>query len=337
MIAGPMPCVIVATWPSGIVVGAPFGPGTTQRQLRAGPPRAAAPRARAAPSTSRVSPVGSTQSPASMPANAGRSDCATCPTVTPSEPARPRLSSTSSSGFCPLRREADVHRARHLLDLRRTMLGAPALSAARSLPAQLELDLLAAAAEVAREHRHRRAGDLRRSRRAASARELLGADRLRSFFGTSADVDVALVHRAGRAAAERRVGVPHFRLRARDARRFLRLEPRVLEVRARRRLDRDDELGAVVLGKKPTPTVRTGGTTRGSMTNIATPTTTTPTRARIGSRCVDRQHDDRDAERARQQSGDARRRQHERREERPDRDRRPSPRGGRAPTRSRCL
>jgi len=52
--------------------------------------------------TSRVSPDGSTQSPTSMPANAGRSACATWPTVTPSEPARPRSICTSSSGFCPL-------------------------------------------------------------------------------------------------------------------------------------------------------------------------------------------------------------------------------------------
>ena len=37
-----------------------------------------------------------------MPANAGRSDCATCPTVTPSEPASARSRLTSSSGFCPL-------------------------------------------------------------------------------------------------------------------------------------------------------------------------------------------------------------------------------------------
>ena len=39
-------------------------------------------------------------------------------------------------------------------------------------------------------------------------------------------------------------------MRARDARRFLRLEPRVLQVRARRRLERHDELGAVVFGEE---------------------------------------------------------------------------------------
>ena len=55
---GPMPCVIVATWPSGSVVGAPFGPGDHERQLREVGRALRAPRARAAPSTSRVSPVG---------------------------------------------------------------------------------------------------------------------------------------------------------------------------------------------------------------------------------------------------------------------------------------
>ena len=52
--------------------------------------------------TLRFSPEGSSQSPASTPANAGRSDCATCPTVTPRAPASERFSSISSSGFCPL-------------------------------------------------------------------------------------------------------------------------------------------------------------------------------------------------------------------------------------------
>ena len=47
-----------------------------------------------------------------------------------------------------LRGQTDVHRARHLLDARRDLLGACA-SAAMSLPRDLELDLLASAAEVA--------------------------------------------------------------------------------------------------------------------------------------------------------------------------------------------
>ena len=51
--------------------------------------------------TSRVLPVGSTQSPASTPANAGRSACATSPTRRPSDPASARSTRTSSSGFWP--------------------------------------------------------------------------------------------------------------------------------------------------------------------------------------------------------------------------------------------
>ena len=65
------PGSIRATWPSGIVRGAPPVRPARPAAAAAGPRRAAAPPARAAPSTSRVSPLGSTQSPASMPANAG--------------------------------------------------------------------------------------------------------------------------------------------------------------------------------------------------------------------------------------------------------------------------
>ena len=117
---GRCPGVIVATWPSG----------TVRRRRRCAarrPPAAAAARSAARcrasgasrTMTSRVSPLGSTQSPASMPANAGRSDCATWPTVSPSEPARPRLRSTVELGLLALGREPDVHRARHLLHHRR--------------------------------------------------------------------------------------------------------------------------------------------------------------------------------------------------------------------------
>ena len=79
----------------------PSGPATTSGSCRRSSARRRA-SGESRTSTSRVSPDGSTQSPASIPANAGRSDCATWPTVTPSEPASPRLSSTLSSGFCPL-------------------------------------------------------------------------------------------------------------------------------------------------------------------------------------------------------------------------------------------
>ena len=100
MIAGPTPCLIVATWPSGSVLGAPFGPVTTSGSwLRSSALRRDSGASRT--STLRISPLGSCQSPASMPANAGRSDCATWPTVTPSAPATPRFRSTLSSGFWP--------------------------------------------------------------------------------------------------------------------------------------------------------------------------------------------------------------------------------------------
>ena len=99
--AGPTPSVMAATWPSGTVTGSPAGPATTSGSwLRSAARRRASGTRRTI--TSRVSPAGSTQSPASMPANAGRSDCATCPTLIPIAEARPRSSVTVSSGFWPL-------------------------------------------------------------------------------------------------------------------------------------------------------------------------------------------------------------------------------------------
>ena len=98
--AGPMFCRTVAIWPNGSVIG-PLGPAIVM-----GSCSRSAVRLRASGDnrtrTSRVSPCGSTQSPASIPANAGRSACATWPTVIPNDPATPRLSCTSSSGFWPL-------------------------------------------------------------------------------------------------------------------------------------------------------------------------------------------------------------------------------------------
>ena len=67
--------------------------------------------------TSRVSPCGSTQSPASIPANAGRSACATWPTVTPNEPASAAIQIHVDLGLVALGRQADVHGARHLAHL----------------------------------------------------------------------------------------------------------------------------------------------------------------------------------------------------------------------------
>ncbi len=99
MRAGPRPVRMVATWPSGTCC-TPSGPGTVSGSVARSEVRVRASGANRTV-TSRVSPAGSTQSPTSMPANAGRSACATCPAVTPIDPASARSSSTSSSGFCP--------------------------------------------------------------------------------------------------------------------------------------------------------------------------------------------------------------------------------------------
>jgi hypothetical protein len=58
------------------------------------------------------------------------------------------------------------------------------------------------------------------------------------------------VDRTIRAAAECGVRVFHLGEATRDLRDLLRLESRVLQVRARRRLESDDELGAVILGEE---------------------------------------------------------------------------------------
>ena len=100
MRAGPMDGVTLATCPSGMVVGRFSGPATTSGSVS----RSAIDVRDSGASrivTSRVSPDGSIQSPASMPANAGRSAWATWPTVMPSVPASARSSCTSNSGFCP--------------------------------------------------------------------------------------------------------------------------------------------------------------------------------------------------------------------------------------------
>ena len=99
--AGPTPCETLANCPSGIIDIRPPGAGTVMGSRSISLTRvrdSAAKRTR----TFRFSPAGSTQSPASTPAKAGRSDCASCPTVTPMLPASARLRAISSSGFCPL-------------------------------------------------------------------------------------------------------------------------------------------------------------------------------------------------------------------------------------------
>ena len=98
--AGPSSLRMRATCASGM--SAALGPCPTAT----GSCARSAPRARASGAsrtiTLRVSLEGSTQSPASSPAKAGRMACATCPTLSPSAPASPRSTCTVSSGFCPL-------------------------------------------------------------------------------------------------------------------------------------------------------------------------------------------------------------------------------------------
>ena len=64
--------------------------------------------------TSRVSPAGSIQSPTSMPANAGRSACATWPTVTPERSRPAAIELHVELRLLSLRREPDVDGAGHL-------------------------------------------------------------------------------------------------------------------------------------------------------------------------------------------------------------------------------
>ena len=179
MIAGPIPCLIVATWPSGIVVGAPFGPAR-RAETAAGRRRCGATRGRAAPRRRASRRVGSSQSPASMPANAGRSACATCPTVTPSEPATPRLRSTSSSGFCPFV-ERPMSTAPGVALTICSTCSARLVERRDVVPLELELQLLASTGEVVGEHRERHAGDVLHL--VAQHLAISSALRFRSFFG----------------------------------------------------------------------------------------------------------------------------------------------------------
>ena len=250
MIAGPTPCLIVATWPSGSVVGAPFGPITTSGSCRRSSRVAARLGREPHLHVARLAASGPPSRPRRCPANAGRSDCATCPTVTPSVPATPRLSSTSSSGFWPfVDRPMSTAPGVLLHDLRSTC-SAAVVERREVVAAQLELDLLLAAAEVAGEHRQRHARHAASSRRGARARTPRRS-LSRSSFGIEAHVDVAHVHRAR--ARRRRAWCTCTRTSgcARAMRAASCALSRVYaEVRARRRLDRDDELGAVVLGEE---------------------------------------------------------------------------------------
>ena len=145
----------------------PSGAAGSPAAAAPGPPRARRASGASRTVTSRVSPVGSTQSPASIPAKAGRSDCATCATVTPSEPARPRLSSTIELRLLPAGGQPHVHRARYLLAPRSAAcVGQPGQHARVRAP-HLDLDLLQRPAEAAGEHRDAGAADPRQLLRAA--------------------------------------------------------------------------------------------------------------------------------------------------------------------------
>ena len=142
-----------------------------------------------------------------MPANAGRSACATWPTVTPSEPARPALDLHVELRLLALRRQPDVDRAGHGLHRRRDLFGEP-LQLGDVGPLQLHLDLLDAAGEAGRN----------RSGHAAQRRQLaphLGFDHLLAALALrlrlQLDEDVAGVDRFA-LAADGGVGVEHFRL-----------------------------------------------------------------------------------------------------------------------------
>ncbi len=156
--AGPSVVLMVATCPSGIVVSCPrFVPNGSDipgASTSGSCSRSAAFVRNSGASrtvTSRVLPVGSTQSPAWTPANAGRSDCATCPTVTPSVPASPRLRSTSSSGRCPLL-ESPTSAAPGTLSTTGSSRSANRVDLGQVVAADIRQDLLPVVAEPVREH-----------------------------------------------------------------------------------------------------------------------------------------------------------------------------------------
>ena len=195
--------------------------------------------------TSRVSPLGSVQSPALSPANAGRSDCATSPTVMPSAPASGRFSCTSSSGFSP-RVDSPTSTAPG------TFATAPHRLLRESREhhwvgtAHLDLHFLHRAAKAAREHGHRRAGDVREL--APELRTQLILADVTLGLRHEPHVDERLIHprRAERnRAADRGVRVRDLRMLARQLRHRFGAQPRVLEIAAARRLDDEIDLAAI--------------------------------------------------------------------------------------------
>ena len=160
----------------------------------------------------------------------------------PSEPASPRLSWTSSSGFWPL---VDRARRRPRRAPCRTSCGDLLGHAGQHpgvLAAHLDLDLLLVAPpKPLVKTRGVRAADRRQLAPQTACRRpswLTAPLGLRHQSGRRLS---AWSTAAGRIGTDGGVGVapPPCAARA-DARRLLRLEPRVLEVRARRRLDDDD-------------------------------------------------------------------------------------------------
>ena len=93
--AGPLPIVIVAIWSSGTIMFVPLT-AIGSRSMFSALTRSSGCKRTA---TSRDSPVGSTQSPISIPANATRKACAASPTLMPSEFAKPRFRSIFNSSF----------------------------------------------------------------------------------------------------------------------------------------------------------------------------------------------------------------------------------------------
>ena len=181
MRAGPIRLPIVATWPSGhpLTGGAALWVLTKcERQRFRGRDLRARLGREPHDDVARLA-EGSTQSPTSMPANAGRSACATCPTVMPSAPAR-RDRSGPRARASALRREADVDRARHLLH---SSFTAVASRPARVYPGPAAASESASAVEAAGADRRRDAAEPRQLAR--SSFETCSCWRSRSAFGTS--------------------------------------------------------------------------------------------------------------------------------------------------------
>ena len=211
--------------------------GRGRRRSRATPARAA--RARSA-----RSPADRPTCPRRRRRRRSAATCASWLRFTPNVPARPRLTRTLSSGFCP-RVERPTSTAPGVSRTIVSICSASCCERRRIGTLQLELQLLLRAAKARRVRERGRAAEqaqvgCARSGRAASW--LIDAIVLR--LETHVDARVVDLARAG-AAADRRVRVQHFGSRANHPRDFFRLERRVVEARPRRRLDRDVQLALI--------------------------------------------------------------------------------------------